>query len=79
MDKESEIRLNELSRIARSRMDLAAYSPNAVFAEIHYMTSDELFEFMALRNKLPSFGQMAIEAKERIMIKIDLRRNLKPL
>ena len=75
MDRVEEIRFNELSEIARSRMDLAPYSKGAVFAEIHYMTADELSEFMDLRAKLPSFGQIAKDAKDRLSKKILSRKS----
>ena len=74
MDRIEEIRFNELSEIARSRMDLATHSKGSIFAEIHYMTVDELTEFMDLRSKLPSFGESAEEAKNRLKQKILSRK-----
>jgi hypothetical protein len=67
-------RMNELCELARKRIEVAAHTPGIQYAEILWLTPEEASEFMQLRLSLPSFGQLAYEARSRIICKIVKRR-----
>lgn len=77
MDKQAIERINELCETARQRMEVAAYAPGSSYAEILWFSPEEALEFMQLQLRLPSFGQLANEARSRIICKIVKRRILK--
>ena len=70
MDKQPIERINELCEMARQRMEVAAYAPGSSYAEILWLSPEEVSEFMQLQLRLPSFGQSAFEARSRIICKI---------
>jgi hypothetical protein len=70
-------RIEELCRIARQRMKIAGYAPGSSYAEILWLSHEEALKFNELRLLLPSYGQEAFEAKQRIILKIVKRRILK--
>ena len=76
MDKQPIERINELCETARQRMEVAAYAQGSSYAEILWLSHEEALEFMQLKLRLPSFGQLAFEAKGRIICKIVKRRIL---
>jgi len=67
-----EFRFNELSEIAKARMNEAPYSPHLVYAEIFWFTEKELVEFMSLRRQLIDWEKANLAAK--IFIKRTLRK-----
>ena len=74
MDKQPIERINELCEMARRRMEIAAYASGSSYAEILWFSPEEASEFMQLRLRLPSFGQLAFEARSRIICKIVKRK-----
>lgn len=67
-------RMDEICAAAQERMGAAANIPGAQYAEVLWMTPDELSEFFALRMTLPTFGEEAAAAKARIAERIRKRR-----
>lgn len=68
------IRMDELGDAARERMKGSPDNPNLVFAEIIWMTQDEVSEMLELRLLLPTSGQEREQAKARISQKIAKRK-----
>lgn len=60
-------RLDELSLAAQERMNAVKYLPNASYAEIMWMTDDEVAERHALIQSLPLYGEEAEAAKARLL------------
>lgn len=74
MDQQAVIkRMDEIAAAAKIRMDAAADISGQQYAEILYMTADEMAEFHELLLKLPSAGQERLEAHNRIIAKRKLR------
>ena len=70
-----QARIEELCRLACKRIDSTAYAPGIQYAEILWLTPAEAVEFLELRQRLPSSGQLAREARNRLICKI-IKRNI---
>lgn len=70
-------RMNELSKLAKERMNTAPHNPHLVYAEVMWMTQEEATELLELRLMLPSAGRQRLEAKARITEKIAKRKSKK--
>jgi len=66
--------LNALMLKARHRMNNAPYSPHIVYAEIFFLTDDELDEFYRLRRYEIDLEGSASDAANRLAIKFARRR-----
>ena len=65
-------RISEITSAAADRMKAASYSPHQVYAEIMFMTDDEVIEIHKL--KMTLCVNDANAARERIQAKISRRR-----
>lgn len=62
-------RLDELSLAAQARINAVKYMPGASYAEIMWMTDDEVAERHALIQSLPLYGEEAEAARARLLAK----------
>ena len=62
-------RLDELSLAAQARMNAVKYMPGASYAEIMWMTDDEVAERHNLIQSLPLYGEEADAARARLLAK----------
>lgn len=56
-------RMDELGAVAKARMEAVVHRPDKSYAEIMYMTQDELEEMLQLRLALPKESRQTIHER----------------